>query len=99
MIALASGRAERPSRRSLMSFSMHRRSHALAVLLALGGLLMAAPRALAIAPRVNDAGGFFDAATIERANAVIREIKDKYDKDLVIETYPAIPDNLKSAFA
>jgi uncharacterized protein len=45
----------------------------------------------AVAAGVKDDGGFFSKEAIEKANAEIKKIKDKYKKDVVIETYKAVP--------
>ena len=43
---------------------------------------------------VRDGAGFFSPATVEQANRQIADINGKYGKDVVIETYPALPANL-----
>jgi hypothetical protein len=48
-------------------------------------------RALAVAPEVRDAGKFFSADAIKKANKEIREIAKNYDRDLLIETFATIP--------
>lgn len=51
-----------------------------------GWLLLANPVS-AITPQVKDDGGFFSAGTVAKADQTIREIKQRFNKDLVIETY------------
>lgn len=58
------------------------------VVLALGLL---ASRANAVAPEVHDEGKFFSAEAIKKANRQIREIMRKYEHDLLVETFPAVP--------
>jgi uncharacterized membrane protein YgcG len=45
----------------------------------------------AVAPEIRDAGKFFSDAAIKKANNEIRDIAKKYDRDLLIETFPTIP--------
>jgi hypothetical protein len=45
----------------------------------------------AVAPEIKDDGKFFSAEAIKKANEQIREICRKFDKDLLIETYPTPP--------
>src|SRR5262249_8554836 len=54
----------------------------------LGGWMLAASSASA---QVTDEGGFFSAPAIEKANEIINEIKDRYGKELVIETFKTVP--------
>jgi hypothetical protein len=47
---------------------------------------------LAAAPlRVNDEGKFFSSGAIGKANQKIGEIHREFNKDLIIETVPAVP--------
>ncbi len=55
------------------------------------GWLLAGAPARAAVPEVRDDAKFFKADTIKRVNAIIREIHDKYQRDLFIETYPTPP--------
>jgi hypothetical protein len=43
-------------------------------------------------PRIVDAGGFFKAESVEAATKAIQEIKSSTNRDVVIETFAAIPD-------
>jgi hypothetical protein len=54
------------------------------------GTLGAGP-ASAVAPVVNDRGKFFSADAIKKANTTIRELYLNDNKDLLIETYEAVP--------
>ncbi len=73
----------------------------LSVWLALAGLalvgLTSSARA-AVSARVNDAGGFFSAAAIDQANAKIHAIRRDFGKDLLVETFAKIPDNLQARY-
>lgn len=51
--------------------------------------------AVLLVSEVKDEGDFFKPEAIARANQGIREIKNKYKKDLVIETYKGIADKRK----
>jgi uncharacterized membrane protein YgcG len=50
-----------------------------------------ADEARAVAPEIKDDGKFFSAEAIKKANKQIKEIARKYDKDLLIETFAAVP--------
>jgi hypothetical protein len=63
------------------------------ILLAAGVALLAAAPAVAVTPRVKDEARFFSADTVQKADRVIREIKDGSGKDLLIETFPTVPDD------
>lgn len=58
----------------------------LLLLLVLASSVQAAP-----VPEVQDKAELFKPETIDKANQVIRLIKREYKKDLLIETFPAIP--------
>lgn len=69
------------------------------VLVTAGSLLIATPVALAaLTPEVVDAAGFFGANATREANQVIKEIKDRYHKDLLIETYKTVPADKEAMF-
>jgi uncharacterized membrane protein YgcG len=61
------------------------------------GLLRTSP-ALALDPGVKDAGQFFSADTVTKADAQIQEIKKEHGKDLMLETFASIPEERKSAW-
>ena len=46
-------------------------------------------------PGVKDDGQFFKPETVEKANTEIKQIKADYGKELVVETFLAIPEGLK----
>src|SRR5579875_2331013 len=52
----------------------------------------------AVAPVIKDDGKFFSAEAVEKANAQIKKIAQDYDKDLLIETFPTIPADLKKDY-
>jgi len=73
-------------------------ANSLTVLAGMTALLLVPTRAPAADPQVRDDAGFFDAATIGKADAVIRQIKQDHGKDLVVETFPSIPPGLSSQY-
>src|SRR4051812_44714745 len=58
-------------------------------------LLAIAPRAMALRPVVLDGADLFKPDTIEKADAVIQQIKKASGKDLMVEAYPTIPDAMR----
>jgi uncharacterized membrane protein YgcG len=52
-------------------------------------------RAAAVAPEIKDEGKFFSPEALKKANEQIRELYRKYDRDLLIETYPSVPADKK----
>jgi uncharacterized membrane protein YgcG len=62
--------------------------------------VVAQPRvARAAAAEVVDNAGFFSEAAVSKANERLADIAQRTGRDLRIETYPAIPDELKSKYA
>jgi uncharacterized membrane protein YgcG len=61
-------------------------------------LIVGASQAWAVVPEVQDKGGFFKPETIAKANDVLVDIATKYRKDLLIETYPSVPQEKAAAF-
>src|SRR5947208_16904020 len=55
-------------------------------------MLATARPALALRPVVLDGADFFKPETIDKADAVIRRIKEATGKDLMVETYATIPE-------
>ena len=55
------------------------------------GSWLSAGRALAVAPEVKDEAKFFSPEAVKKANKEIREIARKCGKDLLIETFAAVP--------
>jgi uncharacterized membrane protein YgcG len=47
---------------------------------------------------IKDDGHFFSAEALKKANATIAAIKERYNKDLAIETYAEIPADLKADY-
>jgi hypothetical protein len=41
--------------------------------------------------KVKDEAGFFQPETLDKVNALVKEIKEKYGKDFYVETFPAPP--------
>jgi uncharacterized membrane protein YgcG len=60
--------------------------------IALLAVLGSAVRAHALTAEVRDEAGFFKPETVTRANEVIKEIKQKYKKDLLVETVRHVPE-------
>jgi TPM domain len=54
--------------------------------------------ALAIVPQVRDNGKFFDAQTITQANAFIKKIEAKFKKDVAVDTFGEISDEISKRF-
>src|SRR5262245_34211378 len=57
------------------------------------GLLSLGGRAQAAIAEVRDEAHFFSADAVAQANEIIKEIKQRYKKDLLIETVGHVPDN------
>jgi hypothetical protein len=53
--------------------------------------LACAGQAAAVTPEIKDEAKFFSADAIKKANEIIRDISLKYGKDLLIETFSAVP--------
>ena len=67
--------------------------------LAVMGLTGASPMAARAAqPRVDDKAGFFSPETVSKVNGIVQQIKQQSGRDLVVETYPSIPDELQDRF-
>src|SRR4051794_19917536 len=60
----------------------------------LTGCLLLPAAVYAIVPEVRDQGKFFDAATIKKANEILIKIQERYKKDVVVETFASIPDEV-----
>src|SRR5215469_6823444 len=61
------------------------------------GLTVAASGAN-VAPVIKDDGKFFSADAVAKANQKIKKIAQDYNKDLLIETFPEIPADLKKDY-
>ena len=67
---------------------------------AVGLALLAAPGARAAAdPCIVDGGTFFSRDAASEADDIIRAIRDAYGRDVVVETYPSVPEHLKDDLA
>jgi uncharacterized protein len=65
----------------------------------LAGLLAAAGLAsAAVPPVVKDEGKFFSAEALDKANRKIKQIYQRFEKDVVIETFAAIPADLEKKY-
>ena len=73
-------------------------SNLAALVLGLGLMGVAAPPAHA-AEGVSDGGTFFRPETASEAGDIIRAIRQAYGRDVVVETYPSVPGDLKDEFA
>src|SRR5207249_1315611 len=69
---------------------MYRPKQSLLLALFIIASIAAAGRAQA-----RDEAQFFTPSVVEQANAQIRDIRDKYKKDVLIETIPSIPEDQK----
>ena len=52
-----------------------------------------------VGPAVHDDARLFKPATIDQVDVVVKEIHDKFDKDLTIRTFVAIPESLQPSFS
>ena len=62
------------------------------------GWLLLPSAAFAIVPQVHDHGKFFKPETVKEADAILLKIQDKYKKDVVVETFPKIPDEIQKSY-
>jgi uncharacterized membrane protein YgcG len=67
------------------------------LLVALVACCLAAP-ATAAAPEVKDEAKFFSADVVTKANTALKEIKEQTARDLLIETFPEIPEGRKKDY-
>ena len=54
---------------------------------------------IAAEPAVHDGGMFFSEEALSEASDIIRVIRQAYDRDVVVETYAAVPDELQGDLA
>jgi hypothetical protein len=66
--------------------------------LLVGWLGLVGPAAAVFPPPIKDDAKLFSAEAVEKANKKIREIYSTYRKDVVIETYAAIPADLEKKY-
>src|SRR5438105_1716632 len=57
----------------------------------IAGWLAVAGAAEAATPGIIDNAGFFSTEAKDKADAIIRDIKSRHREDVVIETFPAVP--------
>jgi uncharacterized membrane protein YgcG len=69
-----------------------------ALFLTLVACLAASAPARAAVPGVRDEAGFFTPEEVRVATGIIRLIADRYGKEVVVETYPAIPEDRREDF-
>src|SRR5882724_5066524 len=62
------------------------------------GWLLMPSAAFAIVPQVHDHGKFFKSETVKEADAILLKIQEKYKKDVVVETFDKIPDEVLQRF-
>jgi uncharacterized protein len=78
---------------------MHLSARSVLVPALLAGWLATAGRAAAVyPPPVKDEGKFFSAEALDKANRTIRQIYQRFEKDVVIETFPTIPADLEKKY-
>jgi uncharacterized protein len=68
-------------------------ARARSILVAAAVALLAAAPAAAVTPGVKDEAHFFSAGAVEKADRVIRDVKERYHKDLLLETVKTPPDD------
>ena len=57
------------------------------------------PAALeAAVPKVNDQAEFFSKSAVEQATRKMQEIRRRFKVEVVIETFPSIPENMKAQY-
>lgn len=60
--------------------------------------LLSIGSARAVGPEVRDNAGLFSPAAVQQADAAIQKIRRELLKDLLIETFPAVPENKKADY-
>ena len=63
----------------------------LTLLVPLGLFVGGGAASMTVVATVSDDGGYFSADAINKANGVVKDIYDKYHRDLLIETYKTVP--------
>jgi uncharacterized protein len=79
---------ERPGQQSTGTYSLGQTRF---VLIAAVLSLLMGSSAFAVTPRVKDDAGYFSEATIKKANEEVSVIEHEFHKDLLIETFKAVP--------
>ncbi|HXE52068.1 MAG TPA: TPM domain-containing protein [Tepidisphaeraceae bacterium] len=77
---------------------MHRIQLLLIVLLSPLMLLLGSSRAVAASNGVRDEAHFFSARAISEAEQTIRQIEQRHHKDVLVETLPEVPSDLRDQF-
>ncbi|HWE95860.1 MAG TPA: TPM domain-containing protein [Tepidisphaeraceae bacterium] len=62
------------------------------------GVFASAGSASAASSGVRDDGQFFSSETVTQADHIIQDIKSRHGKDVLVQTYASIPDNLQGKF-
>ena len=57
------------------------------------GLVAAAPARADTEPKVNDEAKFFKPETVEKVDAELKQIKSDTGVEIVVESFPAIPES------
>jgi len=68
------------------------------LMLALAWLVAVGPARAVFPPEIKDGAKFFKTETVEKANKKIKELYQKYKKDVVIETLASVPTELEKKF-
>lgn len=63
-----------------------------------GCLVFVRPAAAVFPPPIRDDGKFFSAEALEKANKKVRQIYEEYGRDVVVETFAAIPADLEKKY-
>ena len=73
------------------------RSGLIIVAILASGLGFARPAQAAV-PKVNDQAGFFSKSAIDQATATLQDIQRRYKVEVVVETFPSIPQDMRARF-
>jgi uncharacterized membrane protein YgcG len=77
---------------------MHLSRRSLLPILLLCWLIPAHPAWAVYPPPVKDEGKFFSKDALDKADKKIKEIYDRFHKDVVVETFPSIPADLEAKY-
>ena len=83
----------------MQSCSFESRRRLVALLLGLAVFHARGAGAAAAERNIVDGGLFFSEEAVSEADDVLRHIKRAYGRDVMVETYPAVPDDLKAELA
>lgn len=70
----------------------------LAVFLSLLSLGLSASSSFAVVSEVRDGAGLFSSSTLQEANQAIERIQKDFHKDLLVETFPRVPEDRTAAY-